>query len=168
MASLNAIHRRVLETLQADPTLKGMVESQSGVFRLGRLPGRAETQNTLTLVYVTSPATPIHARQTLGGPPADGVSPAESVTYIVHVVAVTRPQGSPYGAQEAAYDFAEAIIGALSRNLVLHDAEGNDPLSQDITVNMVDRMEEKIGTDSEAIGVIAYITTIVEHMSRTP
>lgn len=164
MAQLNEILERMLATLKADPALKRMVEAKSGVFRLGQLRETDETSSTLPLVYVAAAPSYIHSRQILGGPPAHGASPAEAVTYVVHCVAVTRPDGSPFSAQQRAYSLGEAIIGALSRNLVLHDGTGADPLAHNIQLEMVQRYGPGMGTDKEAVTVMCHVLTVVEHL----
>ena len=166
VATLNALLERMLDTLKADTALAAMVKARDGTFRLGQLGAVDETVDTLPLVYVAAAPTFIHDRRTIGGPPAPGVSPAEAVTYVIHAVAVTRPEGSPFAAQTRAYAFGEAIIGALSRNLVLHDGTGADPLAHNIQMDMVERYGPGMGTDKEAVTVLCHVLTVVEHMDE--
>lgn len=166
VAGIAAIEARMLDTLRRDAALSALVRAGGGTFRLGNLPEKTTTVSTLPLVYVAAAPTYVSSRTSIGGPPAPGVAPAESVAYMLHAVAVTRPKGSPTSAQASAYALGDAIIGALSRNLVLADAEGGDPLAHDIQMDMVERYMPTIGTDIEAVTVMARVTSIVEHMTR--
>jgi len=162
MASIGQILERMLDTLRRDERVAALVKDRDGEFRLGSLPGLADTVAALPLVYVTMPGSMQQSRRVLGGAPGPA-SPPEIVTYTVHAVGVVYSGEGPFQAQLDVYELAEAIVGALSRNLTLVDAEGRDPLSHDITMRMQDRFGETMGTDKEAVTVTCHVTTWVDH-----
>ncbi len=166
MATVAQLEARMLDVLKADTALAARMKASGGTFRLGSLPGKADTVGSLPLVYVAAGRTYIESRMSLGGPPRPGVSPAESVTYVIEVVCVSRPAGTPRRAQESAYGLADMAIGALSRNLVLHDGTGADPLAHDIRMATTERDASRMGTDLEAVTVMCHVTSVVEHSGR--
>ena len=156
-----AIAKRVLDTLERDASLQAAV----GSFEVGDRP-KYEYGERFPLVRASPSRAPVHRRivGTLGNP--DRHPPVET-TVPIEVAVVTAVSATNEMAQESAWAIAGLVEGALARNARLADADGGDRLCHTLKVMTKRRHGPNIGTDREALTVVA-MASILEDLGALP
>jgi len=160
-----AVIRRILDMLQADPTLKKQVNE----WRFGELPERTSVNDPPT-VYVTTASSPQVSRESYGVSAENGHVPIQKVVYEYYVVIVSDPGAEPADAQRQVYGIQKAATAVIYANtklrrpgasITLEDGSYNpasDPLAVYTDVYAQPRLTDHQGSLVESMTLILRVT----------
>ena len=150
--------QRILDILQADPDLKGMVAE----WRFGHLPENARA-NFYPAAYVTTARSPEVSRDNYGFTDGEqtGIQPVITEYW---VILVSDPSVTPEDAQRTVYRMRKQVVSVIKQNMRLRppsdsEADGGRPLSDHTHVMSTPRLTEYEGKLVESMTVMIRVLT---------